>query len=112
MPPYWGLGFQLCRYGYRNLTFLESIWDRNRKAEIPQDVQYIDIDYMEARKDFSYNQTAFKELPKFVQKLHDNGQKLVLILDPGIASRSNGTYDPKDIGLEMEVFIKGFYSFF
>lgn len=45
-----------------------------------QDTQVTDIDYMEAKKDFTYDKVAFQGLPEFVQDLHDHGQKYVIIL--------------------------------
>ena len=36
MPPYWALGFQLCRYGYTSTEDIQRIVDRTREAEIPQ----------------------------------------------------------------------------
>lgn len=35
LPPYWSLGFQLCRYGYNNLTNLKDAVDRTIAAKIP-----------------------------------------------------------------------------
>ena len=38
MPPYWSLGFQLCRYGYNSLEKLEAAVDRTQKAGIPSSI--------------------------------------------------------------------------
>ena len=38
MPPYWALGFQLCRYGYNTLENMKSAMERTLKANIPLDV--------------------------------------------------------------------------
>ena len=35
MPPYWALGFHLCRYGYPNYTKLLETINRNIAAQIP-----------------------------------------------------------------------------
>ena len=35
MPPYWSLGFQLCRYGYQNTMAIEAAVNRTREAGIP-----------------------------------------------------------------------------
>lgn len=35
MPPYWALGFQLCRFGYNSLENLKAAVNRTKAAEIP-----------------------------------------------------------------------------
>uniref|UniRef100_A0A914YDN0 Alpha-glucosidase n=1 Tax=Panagrolaimus superbus TaxID=310955 RepID=A0A914YDN0_9BILA len=55
LPPYWALGFQLCRYGYSGIKEIQDVVDRMRAAGIPQDVQFSDIDYLNEYEDFSYN---------------------------------------------------------
>lgn len=47
---------------------------------LPQDVQYTDIDYMEDKKDFTYDRVKFDGLPEFADYLHAKGQKYILIL--------------------------------
>ena len=42
MPPYWGLGFQQCRYGYNNLTNLQRAVDQTLDYDIPL-VSYIQL---------------------------------------------------------------------
>jgi len=35
MPPYWSLGFHLCRYGYNSADNLKKVIARNRQLGIP-----------------------------------------------------------------------------
>ncbi|KAK2090614.1 hypothetical protein P7K49_031871 [Saguinus oedipus] len=93
MPAYWSLGFQLSRWNYKSLDVVKEVVRRNREAGIPFDTQVTDIDYMEDKKDFTYDEVAFQGLPDFVQDLHNHGQKYVIILDPAISvsQRANGT---------------------
>ncbi|GIY52230.1 lysosomal alpha-glucosidase [Caerostris darwini] len=107
MPPYWSLGFQLCRYGYGSLNTTKETLMRNLKAGIPVDVQWNDIDYMDGRKDFTYDQDKFSALPEFVDELHSKGMHYVIMTDPGIScSEKPGTYPPYDDGLTDDIFIK------
>ncbi|XP_076305653.1 lysosomal alpha-glucosidase-like [Tachypleus tridentatus] len=107
MPPYWSLGFHLCRYGYNSVNVTRATWARTRKANIPFDVQWNDIDYMERNNDFTYDQKTFKELPAFVNEIHNAGMHYVVMFDPGISSGEEpGTYPPYDQGLQMDIFVR------
>lgn len=43
-------------------------------------MQHADIDYMDQRKDFTYNPVQYKDFPNFTKELHENGQKLIIIV--------------------------------
>ncbi|XP_036301753.1 sucrase-isomaltase, intestinal [Pipistrellus kuhlii] len=108
MPAYWSLGFQLSKWNYTSLDVLKEVVRRNREAGIPYDTQVTDIDYMEDKKDFTYDKVTYNGLPEFVQDLHDHGQKYVIILDPGIAisKRANGgNYETYDRGNAQKVWV-------
>ncbi|XP_050680926.1 lysosomal alpha-glucosidase-like isoform X1 [Leptidea sinapis] len=107
MPPYWSLGFHLCKYNYGSLNVTRDVWQKNRDAEIPFDVQWNDLDYMSKANDFTYDHDKYAELPQFVRQLHGAGMHYVLLFDPGVSASENpGEYPPFDRGLEMNVFIK------
>uniref|UniRef100_A0A8C7XUH5 alpha-glucosidase n=1 Tax=Oryzias sinensis TaxID=183150 RepID=A0A8C7XUH5_9TELE len=80
IPPYWSLGFQLSRWNYGSLSEVKKTVERNRAVGLPYDIQYTDIDYMEEKKDFTYDKVNFKDLPTFADYLHEKGQKYILIL--------------------------------
>jgi len=85
MPPYWSLGFQISRWGYKNTEEIKAVVNRTRNANIPQDIQYADIDYMDGRRDFTIDPVNFAGLPKLVDRIKDEGVRFVVILDPTIA---------------------------
>ncbi len=46
LPPYWGLGFHLCRWGYKDVNETAAVVAAMRSAQLPHDVMWNDIDYM------------------------------------------------------------------
>ena len=106
IPPYWALGFHLCRWGYNSLDNMKAAWQRTRDAGIPFDVQWGDIDYMDRRLDFTINPTEFAGLSEFVSELHRADMKFVPILDPAISSgEPRGSYPAFDDGEELSVWV-------
>ncbi|XP_076463036.1 putative maltase-glucoamylase 2 [Babylonia areolata] len=86
MPPYWALGFQLCRYGYNSLANLQRAVNDTLKYNIPLDVQYGDIDHYDDRKVFTIDPVNFDGLSEYFDKLREGGMRIIIILDPGIIS--------------------------
>jgi alpha-glucosidase (family GH31 glycosyl hydrolase) len=106
MPPYWSLGFHLCRWGYGTSNQTQTVVHEMRNLQIPQDVQWNDIDYMRDYLDFTYDRTRFGSLPELVDDLHKHNQKYIMIVDPGISNTQQaGSYYPYDRGLELGIFI-------
>jgi lysosomal alpha-glucosidase len=106
MPPYWSLGFHLCRYNYNSLAKLKEVISRNRKLGIPYEAQWNDIDYMRVHLDWTYDADGpYAGLPDVVQELHNHSQKYVIIVDPGISNAFPDRYPPYDSGLKNGVFI-------
>uniref|UniRef100_A0A8C6W327 Sucrase-isomaltase, intestinal n=1 Tax=Nannospalax galili TaxID=1026970 RepID=A0A8C6W327_NANGA len=105
MPPYWALGFQLCRYGYRNTSEIEELYNGMVAAQIPYDVQYTDINYMERQLDFTIGEN-FRTLPQFVEKIRKEGMKYIIILDPAISGNETKPYPAYSRGIEKDVFVK------
>ncbi|XP_064158335.1 sucrase-isomaltase, intestinal [Anguilla rostrata] len=107
IPPYWSLGFQLSRWDYGSLDEVKLTVERNRAIGLPYEIQYTDIDYMEDKKDFTYDTVKFKDLPQFADYLHEFGQKYILILDPAIATsrRVNGAYGSYDRGTVKKAWV-------
>ncbi|KAI7897105.1 alpha glucosidase [Mucor mucedo] len=106
MPAHWMLGYQNCRYNYTSISHVEEVVQKHKDNQIPLEVQWIDIDYMDQRKDFTFDPIQFprEKMIEFSKSLHDNGQKLVLMVDPAIPV--DAMYEPYLTGKDMDVFVK------
>ncbi|OXB77047.1 UNVERIFIED_CONTAM: hypothetical protein H355_007694 [Colinus virginianus] len=108
MPSYWSLGFQLSRYDYGSLDEAKAVVERNRAIALPYDVQCLDIDSMDGKKDFTYDRVKFQDLPNFQSYLHEHGQKYIIILDAAISTEplSDGSpYESYERGQSRNVWV-------
>ncbi|XP_018419368.1 PREDICTED: lysosomal alpha-glucosidase-like [Nanorana parkeri] len=106
MPPYWAFGFHLCRWGYNSSAMTREAVEKTRAAGIPLEVQWNDIDYMDAYRDFTYDPDHFGDLPEMVNDLHDMGMKYVAIMEPAIGNSSPpGSYPPYEDGLQRGIYV-------
>lgn len=110
MPPFWSLGFHNCRWGYENLDYVKDVVANYSAAGIPLETQWVDIDYMDAYKDFTVDPTNFpaQDMQAFIAQLNSNEQHFVPIVDPGIyaISEESDPYPALVEGLEQNVFVK------
>ncbi|KAF9104188.1 hypothetical protein BGX27_010206 [Mortierella sp. AM989] len=106
MPPAWSMGFHQSRYGYKNIDAVEQVVKRFRQENLPLDGVWIDIDYMDSFKDFTYDEARFPKarIRALAENLAANNQNMVLIIDPGIPVLPG--YEPYDIGMKNDVFIR------
>ncbi|RYY32380.1 MAG: DUF4968 domain-containing protein, partial [Sphingobacteriaceae bacterium] len=102
MPPLWSLGYQQCRYSYMSADEVLSIASKFRERNIPADVIYCDIDYMDNYKIFTWNEKEFPDPKGMVDKLKEMDFRTVCIVDPGIKVEEG--YKQYDEGVEKDYF--------
>jgi len=84
MPPLWSLGYQQCRFSYVPDTRIKNLADTFRLKKLPCDVIWMDIDYMEKFKVFTFNKVKIPD-PKGVNDyLHNKGFHSIWMIDPGV----------------------------
>lgn len=84
MPPKWSLGYHQCKWSYSSEEEVMEVATKLRDLKIPADAIYLDIDYMDGFRCFTWNKENFPDPKGMVKKLKDMGFKTVAIIDPGI----------------------------
>lgn len=103
-PPLWALGYHQCRWYPYNNEALETLAAEQRKHNIPCDVLWLDIDYMDGYRVFTWNKHLFPDPAAMLARLRANGFRTITIIDPGVK------YDPGywvyDQAVERDVLCK------
>jgi alpha-glucosidase (family GH31 glycosyl hydrolase) len=107
LPPFWGMGWHQCKYGYNSTDSLRYVYDNYNSHDFPMDVLWSDIDHMLKYRDFTYDEEGvYAGLPDLITELHKDHRKYVPIVDAGVAIVRDGSYPVFDEGLKKDVFIK------
>ena len=104
LPPLWSLGFHQCRYSYYPDSRVKSIADTMRIKNIPCDVIWMDIDYMQDFRIFTFDSTNFPDPKETNDYLHKNNFKSVWMIDPGIKAEKG--YFVFDSGDSLDAWVK------
>ena len=104
LPPLWSLGFQQCRYSYYPDKEVLRTARTFREKNMPADVIYLDIHYMDAYKVFTWHPEYFPDPSALIKELKELGFHVVLIVDPGV-KRETG-YAVYESGKKEDVFVK------
>jgi alpha-glucosidase len=84
LPPIWSLGYQQCRYSYTPDTQVEGVADSFRLLNLPCDVIWMDIDYMNQYEIFTFNGATFPSPTNLNNYLHAKNFHSVWMIDPGV----------------------------
>ncbi len=104
IAPRYAFGFGQSRWGYRTAEDIEGVVEGYRENEIPLDMVYMDIDYMQDYKDFTVNPERFPDFGEFVQKMKAEKIHLIPIIDAGVKIEQG--YDIYEEGVEKGYFCK------
>ena len=104
LPPLWALGFHQCKWSYYPESKVKEITSTFRKLKIPCDAIYLDIDYMDGFRCFTWNKEYFPDPKGMVKELKEQGFKTVAIIDPGI--KIDKDYSVFKEALEKDYFCK------
>jgi len=97
LPPRWALGFHQCRWSYVPEARVREIAAGFRRRGIPADALWLDIDYQDGFKPFTWDREQFPDPERLVSDLRALGFRTVVILDPH--PKKEPGYAPYDSGL-------------
>lgn len=89
LPALWTLGFHQCRWSYFPTARVHEVADEFRSRHIPCDAIYLDIDYMDGYRCFTWNKEHFPAPTQMITDLREKGFKTVVMIDPGIKEDPN-----------------------
>ncbi|UBK25755.1 DUF4968 domain-containing protein [Clostridium perfringens] len=84
MPPLWSLGYQQCRFSYFSQEELRELVKTFEEKDIPLDVVYLDIDYMDGFRVMTFKTPNFDDAAGLISDLKEKGIRTITIIDPGV----------------------------
>ncbi|PFH60093.1 hypothetical protein XA68_11481 [Ophiocordyceps unilateralis] len=84
MPQEFSIGYHQCRWNYISDDDVRDVDRKMDKFKIPYDVIWLDIEYTDDRKYFTWEPHSFPDPMGTGKQLDDHGRKLVVIIDPHI----------------------------
>lgn len=104
LPPLWALGYHQCKWSYYPESNFREIARKFREHKIPCDGLYLDIDYMDGFRCFTWDKEKFPNPKQMIKDLSDDGFKTIVIIDPGI--KIDSEYSVYNEALEKDYFCK------
>lgn len=103
-PPLWSLGYHHCRWFPYTQSDVLEIANTYRRKGIPCDALWIDIDYMDGYRVFTWNEKRYPDPSRMLRDLTAEGFRTVTIIDPGVKAEPG--YAVYDDGKLKGVFCK------
>lgn len=89
MPQHFAIGYHQCRWNYVSQEDVKDVDARFDKAGLPYDVIWLDIEYTDDKKYFTWNPSTFSNPESMLAQLDTHGRKLVTIIDPHIKNKAD-----------------------
>ena len=89
MPQEFSLGYHQCRWNYVSDEDVKDVDRKMDKFKMPYDVIWLDIEYTDEKKYFTWDKHTFTDPIGMGKQLDSHGRKLVAIIDPHIKNVDN-----------------------
>ncbi|MFT4687368.1 MAG: alpha-glucosidase [Neolewinella sp.] len=104
LPPIWAMGYHQCRWSYYPESRVRELAQTFRDKKVPCDAIYLDIDYMDGYRCFTWNKEYFPDPKGMIADLKKDGFHTVVMIDPGI--KVDKDYHVYAEGMEEDVFCR------
>ncbi|KAF2884461.1 hypothetical protein ILUMI_21709 [Ignelater luminosus] len=84
LPQYFALGYHQSRYSYMTQHEVLDVVDQFDKNDLPMDSVWLDIDYTDNKKYFTWDPIRFPDPISMQNKLASTNRNLIAIIDPHI----------------------------
>lgn len=101
LPQLFSLGYHQCRWNYNDVDDVLDVTASFDAAQIPYDVIWLDIEYTENKKYFTWKKGLFDDHVGMNKKLAETGRNLVAIIDPHLKTgyEVSDAVESKKIGI-------------
>lgn len=104
LPPAWAIGYHQSRYSYMDQKEVVALARSFRDKQIPCDVIYLDIHYMDEYRVFTFDPVRFPNPRAMINELSEMGIRIVPIVDPGV--KKDPEYLPYREGIKNDFFCR------
>jgi alpha-glucosidase len=103
-PPIWALGQHQCRFHDYTEKEILDIGRAYREKQIPCDVLWLDIGYMDGYRVFTWDERKFPDVAEMVARMKAEKLRLITIVDPGVKAEAG--YPVFDEGRKRDAFCR------
>jgi alpha 1,3-glucosidase len=89
LPQQFAIGYHQCRWNYVTDEDVKDVDKKMDRGRIPYDVIWLDIEYTDGKKYFTWDAHTFPNPLGMQKQLDAHGRKLVAIIDPHIKNEGN-----------------------
>lgn len=89
LPQLFALGYHQCRWNYNDERDVDTVSNTFDQYDIPMDTMWLDIEYTDSKKYFTWDQHKFPNSIDMIRNLTALGRHLTVIIDPHIKRDNN-----------------------
>ncbi|KAM5344995.1 hypothetical protein ACJ41O_010857 [Fusarium nematophilum] len=89
MPQEFAVAYHQCRWNYISTDDVKDVDRKMDKFKIPYDIIWLDLEYTDDRKYFTWDPDSFADPVSMGEQLDSHGRKLVVLIDPHIKKTDN-----------------------